>query len=180
VKTPLSFIAEKFRASMATARSGLDELRGRIDDLKAERERVELLPPDSAVLADLVKRTVAKEGKEWAVTTYQFSNPDGVAGHQLVEHFNTAFKNNARGAFGVMSALFPDRMTEMLLAAVPKNGVTDADRAAMLARIDDDILGLEISEEFAVREIEASTGAVMSRRLDANPAVLLAPDGELK
>lgn len=38
----------------------------------------------------------------------------------------------------------------------------------------------EIAEEIAAREIEGVTGATVPRRLDANPAVILAPDHELE
>lgn len=179
MKNPLIFAADTFRNLMVKARSGLDQIRGQIDDLVAEHTKISSLPQDRGALSKQIDRVIADQIERFGPKAYNFSNPDGQSDYDIVERFNNRFSDKAIGAFGTLCALFPDRMREILVAALPVNGLTETERTARLAKIDADILALEISEEFACREIEKSTGSTMPRRDDANPAILLAPDSEL-
>lgn len=57
-------------------------------------------------------------------------------------------------------------------------GLTDAARTAQLAACDADLLRLELAEERLIRDQERA-GTPTEQRTDADPAIVLAPDGEL-
>ncbi|MER9870830.1 hypothetical protein NKJ35_27255 [Mesorhizobium sp. M0136] len=171
IKNTAALLERTFRS----ARSDIDTIRDRIADLQAERHLVEMAPNDLGTIEREIDRAI-----EAAIQTRPLFMPFLVRGEgyylPVAGAFNTALQQNA---FGVFAALDAPRLKAAMLAALPKDGITAETRSARLAKIDAEILSAEIAEEVACREMERVLGADMPRRIDANPAILLAPDGEI-
>lgn len=81
-------------------------------------------------------------------------------------------------------SLWPAEFREHTSAALDQlyadgdDGLTDAARATQLAACEADLLRLELAEERLIRD-ESRAGSPPERRIDSDPAVLLAPDAEL-
>jgi hypothetical protein len=84
----------------------------------------------------------------------------------------------------LLAAAVPDALAsaiEAKLAAAYQNAaepMTEADKAAEMARIDGELSDLERAEEAAIRAAEAAGMSIM-RRGDADPSAVLAPDAAL-
>lgn len=84
-----------------------------------------------------------------------------------------------REPFDVLAALLPSELKAGIMADMPRNGLTTAERQAQLARLDQQIDDAEVVEESVIRELEASGSPPIMRRADARPDLLLAPNREL-
>ncbi|MER9596698.1 hypothetical protein [Mesorhizobium sp. M0244] len=157
------------------ARSDLDAIRSRIEDLQAERHRIEAAPDDIATIERQIDRQI-----EAAIKADPLHFPILVRGNPMhlsvTGDLKRAIESNP---FAVLAALDPARMKAAMLATMPRDGLTPEVRSARLAQIDADILSSEVAEEVACREVERALGADLPRRPDANPAIILAPDAEL-
>ena len=160
--------------AIAAARADLDQLRDRITDLLTERQEIERTPCD---LAEAERRVGAMI--EEARSSDLFYRPIlfGPNGGRLDHYFTEALR---RDPFEALATVCPEGLAAAFLAHHPGGGLSPDARAARLAKIERDLMASEVAEEIACREVEGATGATVPRRLDANPAVLLALDHELE
>ncbi|BCH18863.1 hypothetical protein [Mesorhizobium sp. L-2-11] len=172
-KTALATLDRTVRA----ARSDLDALRDRITDLQSKRHNVEFTPNDRATMEREIDKEIAA-----ALDRRPLHFPALVRGEFML--YRGSLSADLKHAlvedpFGVLAAFDAGRLKAGILATLPSDGISPEARSAQLAKIDADILSTEIAEEVACRELERGLGASVSRREDANPAILLAPDKEL-
>ncbi|MER9773282.1 hypothetical protein [Mesorhizobium sp. M0220] len=163
--------------TVRTARSDIDTLRNRIVDLQSERHSVEMKPNDRATMEREIDKEIAASLDRNplhfpALVRSEFFLYRGNLGADL-QHALVA------DPFAVFAAFDGPRLKAAILATMPSDGISPETRSARLAKIDADILSAEIAEEVACRELEQALGADVSRREDANAAILLAPDQEL-
>ena len=156
------------------ARSDLDEIRGRVEDLLAERASVQSAPCDREEAERRIGELIDQAG-----TSDLFHRPEifGAAPGPLSPFFRQRLRDEPLAAFAVIA---PDALADALLEGHPGGGLSPDQREARLSELDCALLAAEIAEEIACREIEGSTGTILPRRLDANPAILLAPDREFE
>lgn len=163
----------------------IDTFRKRIAALKAEREQAERAPRALADVHGTIERqlsALADEGREalaWRLRRVAAGTESAAV------LFGAPVREQRDGpstaqAGPLLAALFgPAALMQALqphLAALPAEGLTDADRRDILRRIDADLWAAELAEEAAIGEAEAR-GEAVQRRADANPAaVLYLPD----
>jgi hypothetical protein len=156
---------------MSATQHELDRVRHRIADLKAKREAVANAAVTRAE-AEAAARTYVRTAAE------RFRPTVG----SFVERARPV--SNVRDELGhdpeaVLAALAGDRLEAILLQRVAEAyeqhgpGLTAAERAAELARIDADLFDLECQEEALCRAAEAA-GQEIDRRPDADPRAVLA------
>ena len=159
---------------IAAARADLDELRDRIGDLLAERKEIERAPCDRAEAERRVGEIISQaRAKELFYSPSLFAPDNGGVGAFFDESLR-------RDPLAALATVCPDGLAAAFLEHHPGGGLSPDARAARLAELERDLEAAEIAEEVAAREIEAATGGMIARRLDADPAVLLAPDHELE
>ena len=162
--------------AIASARADLDEIRDHIADLTADRQSVAAEPCDrdeaESRVAGFVQGAAAR-GRDLLDRPELFAGDARPISPYMVQAV-------ARDPLAVLAAVAPDKLAEALLANHPGGGRSPDARIAKLAEIDRALNAAEIAEEVATREIDRATGTMLPRRLDADPAVLLAPDHELQ
>jgi hypothetical protein len=177
MKNILKSAAATMDRTVRAARTDIDTLRDRIADLQSDRHSIEMQSNDRATIGREIDRQIdAALGRRPlhfpALVRGEFSLYRGTLGAELKHAFN-------ENPFDVLAALAPDKLKAAILSSMPVDGISPEDRSARLAKIDADILSTEIAEEVACRELERALGATVSRRDEASPAILLAPDEEL-
>lgn len=167
-----SAISEALRSASAD----LEEIRDQIKALHSERGRIEREPDDFGTIAHYVDAMIGEARGIHLIgssilTGSSLSVPalDVMLANMLKVH-----------PFTVMAHLAPDQLRETLLAPLDrKSGIAPERRISELDRIDGELLVAEVAEEVVIREMEDATGSYITRRADADPAILLAPDAEL-
>lgn len=183
---------ESLRKFFSAAKTDVSEIRGRISDLIAEREKVATSLRDRQDIEADVDRLI-----ENAAGSFDFAvlKAPGLSPRELPREFNERFatyklKNlNGPGLssierfdfrlFEFLAAWEPEKLKVKLLANVSA-GMTDAKRTSELARIDRELLAAEISEELACRDVDEAINGHFPRRREATTAILLAPTAELE
>lgn len=162
--------------ALRSASADLEEIRDQIKALHSERGRIEREPDDFSTIAHHIDAMIEEAqainlvGRS-ILTGSPLSAPalDAVLGNVLKTH-----------PFTVLAHLAPDHLRETLLAPLDrKSGIAPDRRISELDRIDGELLVAEIAEEVVIREMEDATGSYITRRTDADPAILLAPNDEL-
>ncbi len=101
----------------------------------------------------------------------------------LDDRVDGLFKRSPLGALSMFGfrAIIRTALIEEARAGMPveARGYTPAEREAAIAAIDAEVEALEILEERIIREAE-SEGVKIARREDANPAIFLRYDRDLK
>ena len=162
--------------AIASARADLDEIRDHIADLTSDRQSIAAEPCDR----DDAERRVAGFVKGAAARGRDLlDRPEMFAGEaRPISPFLA--QAVARDPLSALAAVVPDQLAEAMLANHPGGGLSPDARTARLAEIDRALNAAAIAEEVAAREIDRATGAMLLRRLDADPAIVLAPDAELQ
>lgn len=145
--------------------------RAAISRLTEDRAATTRAPIDAGTAGALIDREIAAaRSKPLAVFDYLPSG--GFSG--------STFNRRADDLFGVLATIAPDKLREAALASLPPGGISAAERAASLAKIDAALETAAIEEELALRQIDNAIGGHERRRLDARPEILVAPTGELQ
>ena len=160
--------------AIAAARADLDQLRDRITDLLTERQEIDSTHCDRAEAERRVAEIIDQARASDLFYRPMLFSPNG---GQVGEYFADSLR---RDPLEALAAVCPEGLAAAFLAHHPGGGLSPDARAARLAKIERDLQATEIAEEIAAREIEDVTGGTVPRRLDANPAVLLAPTEELE
>lgn len=161
------------RAALNRAREDLDELRDHVQSLRDELARIDSAPCDH----DEAERRIS-ELIDAAQATDLFRRPElfGPEPRKVSPFFARRLADDPIGAFAV---LCPDRLAAVLLEGHPGDGISADARSARRDELERELETAGIAEELAIRELEAAGGGTVPRRLDADPAVILAPDAEL-
>lgn len=184
MKSLLAKASTKIAAALSGAREDIDQLRDRLADLKSEREHVQSLPVDMLTIEQRVDDALAEAARQMPLR-FDIGRPEGFTPVDFRTKLSAtpgagATTNFANNGFNILAVLCPDALRAALLKNAPTGGISASERTARVAQLDRDILATEIAEEVACREIEAALGTEIARRSDANPAILLAPDAELR
>ena len=177
-KTTVKKAADTIADAIAAARVDLDQLRDRIADLLGERQEIESTVCDRAEAERRVAAMI-----EQARTNDPFNRPlffaaDDTRFDPRLDHYFT--ETLRRNPLEALAAVCPEGWAAAFLSHRPGGGLSPDARAARLAKIERDLSAAEIAEEITTREVESVTGGTVPHRLDANSAVLLAPDHELE
>lgn len=175
------------RNAIMGVRRDLDGCRERIVALQAEREAVEIAALPADELRTRIIAEIDAAAARGAFTGYKLglASVDGFQPWRLGEFINHSFaplpnEKGARGAFDLFAAMFRDRLVELMTADLPTGGISLETKRKRLEEIDAKILATGVQEELLCREVDAATGTMIPRRGDADPAILLAPDAELR
>ncbi len=169
--TPVERIAE--------CRQRLGNIDGRLRDIeRAAPSSDEIRKRVDALATDIRQRAELKVGVVAIIGGGAESWRDGSAAGRIAEDLG------AVTAVEMLALLSPERLRDWL-ASEAEAGLTDGDMridpaaaADEREQLEAEREALEITEEIAIREIEADGGS-FGRRGDASPAVVLAPDHEL-
>lgn len=146
----------------------LEDIRGRIAALQAERKAVERAWPSSDECAAGIAATV----KRLAAGGRQVLQPARLRKGKLGDSFSVSHHD----VLAILAALDPERITTRLVEIAheehPEPGLSSADRGRRLAEIEVELRGLAIEEERLIR----SSAAPIIRRADADPEIVLSPD----
>lgn len=168
----------------AVALSGIEAIRSRISDLVGRRGEVEMAPVDAVTIRARAERIVDDAISDFRSTMIadilaapadRFSDSRLHAAIVGLEPFALI------AACGNRDSLVAALVAEA--SSLPGTGspVSEQERETLLASLDRDLLRAEIEEESFIRRLEgAGLCASIGRRSGANPAVVLAPDGELE
>lgn len=164
-----------------SARQQVQALRDQVAALKARRREVERLPVLMTEALDAIDSgldaLVANATKHLDDSTSL--RPEG--GRPRLD-FSPSIENLPSLLALIARDTLADAMRARVIEAYEvegSEGISATDRRAALAEIDADILATEAAEELTIRTEEAD-GSEILRRGDANPAIVLAFDDELK
>ncbi|TIN84869.1 hypothetical protein [Mesorhizobium sp.] len=162
------------KSAAAEVKSGLDQLRAQIADLKKRRSQLEMAPVPKE---EALKRIDAlmdhlTERADIFLRAEQFTERDRYVMPALGQ-------NAATILLGFAAPLLRQRLVEKLSEtyAAGDGPTADAHRQ-LLAKFDAELLDLELAEESLVRAAEAA-GIEILRRGDADPRAVLAADSSL-
>ncbi len=165
-----------------SARQQVQALRDQVAALKARRREVERLPVLMTEALDAIDSgldaLVANATKHLEDST-SVLRPGG--GRPRLD-FSPSIENLPSLLALIARDTLADAMRARVIEAYEaegSEGISATDRRAALAEIDADILATEAAEEMVIRTEEAD-GSEILRRGDANPAIVLAFDDELK
>lgn len=173
----MSAKTDTIAATMRRVRDDIDGIRDRIFEIRQALDEVAALPPDVASIEQAVDDYVASRAKLGGLEFPYIGAAVGINPNSLDLFIRGEAAHRPEL---VLAVLVPDALRAALLRNMPRHGITAADRTARLAKLDRDLLIAEIAEELAIREVEDATGARLFRRVDADPAILLAPTAELQ
>lgn len=163
--------------AMAEIAASIEGYRDDISGMKAERAGLLSVADDFATTAAEVDEAIAQARRLPLIGVSTLRSMPINAG-TLNQGLIGAFSG---GPFFALAHLMPDAMREAILAPLDRSaGISPTERAAELERIDAALLAAEVAEEVMLRELDRATGGYTPRRRDADPAILLAPDGELE
>jgi hypothetical protein len=180
-KTALASVFDKLRDALGAAKSELDAVRDHIATLKEYRQKIDESPVDQATIEARVDAEIKRMQDPMGgnpASAFRWLQERKM--HRLEFDLKAML---ARDPTRVLCAIFPDQMRRFMLAsAKPRDGksLSDAARAAELAKVDAELQALEAQEEAILRELEAGGGSPVPRRPDASPEILLAPTQELQ
>lgn len=173
--TALAKAGKSLAASLRSASDHVDALRKRVADLASQKSRVRAEPDDFVTTEKRVDSLISEARNVDLFTSHTLDMAGTVGGLDL--YLGRAL---AVHPFVVFAKMNPERLRETLLAPIDRNaGISPEKRQADLRQIDREIFAAELSEEIILREMEDATGNYISRRGDADPALLLAPTSEL-
>lgn len=164
--------------ALATARTGVAEIRRMIADLQQEREKTRVAPvPITEAIAAIDQML-----QRWRLTSQEHV-PDlsalvGVAAHGAPPQLLDPYAVSPGAVLRLTMLLLGDQVRERLLAeldafyATTAPGLPHDARAARLREIDRELAGLEQAEEVAIAAAEEG-GLMIDRRPDVSPAVVL-------
>lgn len=179
--TTIDKLASLFSAQRQAAsalRKDIDAYEAEIVSLQNELEGVRNAPVDSATVARRVDVLLALAIAD-AEQAFSFSSITD-AGHHSSSVFLSGQPLLRAAALG-LAVMFGDKeriRAEMIAKLSTDGGLSDDERARETKRLQAAISQREQVLERIHREAEAS-GVAISRRPDADPAALLAPDSEL-
>jgi len=173
----------------------IETVRGKVAALKAERARVKAAPLPRKEVQERVRAEVARLGSGFRPDVSGLLRPAGdppdllgVAGlahgsGHVAPNRSPLFSAQlaqevARGTVALLAALAPQALEDRLMAAVDEElgekpaGLPSAERPELLAKLDAELLRLEIAEEQFIEATERD-GRPVKRRADANPAAVL-------
>lgn len=187
-------VRQAIRQIFSSVQADVADLRGRIADLEAERDRIAQLPRDRATIEAMVDAQIARHAGADVFRFAALVSP-AYGPHELAGEFNERFatmqfrsptgemmsagKHDTK-LFEFLAAFDPVKLKSALMASAPEGGISDDKRTTELARIERDLLITAIAEELACREIDEATGSHFQRRRDVPTAILLAPTSELE
>lgn len=158
------------------SRTAIYEIRDRVEDLQAERRRVQNTPDDPASIRARIDAAIAR-----AANQVEFFRPLGIENGGSHDDVAALFDRKfALRPFVALAAIAPDKLGELLASGAPINGMQPAQKAVKLDDLNRQLLAAEIAEELACREMDDLSSGHFPRRPDADPAVLLAPTSELE
>lgn len=168
--------ASKFIAAIGEVNAGLENIRDRINDLKAERDQVERARKAPEEIASAVKKYLDERAAD-ALQSCNFSRFSGTGERDDWPNFDGVMAHYPIGmlvVLGLRDTIEPAILAQAT-AAAGKNTLTKADRVNRLAKIDAKLDALEREEESFIREAEAA-GLTIPRRVDARPEIYLQGD----
>lgn len=177
VMTKLSQMVAKTRSATAEVHEGLESVRVRIIALKDQRAHMEVLPVPKALAIERLDQFVAflSERSDRLISPNTFMQreeyrPPAVSS----SHYHAGDL-----ALGFVLQLMRERLASGIEAKyAPGDGPTVEEHRRMLAKLDAEILDLELVEESLVRAAEAA-GIETLRRGDADPRAVLASNEAL-
>lgn len=169
-------MASKLAAVVESAKRDIDALRDRIAELRSEADTQRKRPASVEEIEHRADGYIAALQAEAALDWYLMDTAEAAPVQGLREFVSSRME---RSPAAVLATLAPDAFRAALLANIRRDGISAEDRAATMARIERNLVGAEIAEELACREFEQVSGARLHRRSDVDPAILLAPTGEL-
>lgn len=173
--TAVAKAGKALAASLRGASEHVDALRKRIADLVSQQSKIRAEPEDYATIENRVDSLIS-EARNVDLFTSRTLDMAGTVG-ALDLYLSKAL---AVHPFVVFAKMGPERLRETLLALIDRDaGISPEKRHADLRQIDREIFAAELGEEIVLREMEDATGGYISRRGDADPALLLAPTSEL-
>lgn len=163
-------------AGMASeAREAIGEIRDRIEDLKLERRTIEHTPDDfetiQARIDDVISQAASQAG---------FFSPTGIGNGDAIDIAGLFDRKFVARPFVALAVIAPEKLRELITAGVPTDGMRPDQKAVKLDDVKRQLLAAEVAEELACREMDDFSGGHFPRRLDADPAVLLAPTADLQ
>ncbi|WP_336231922.1 hypothetical protein [Thalassospira sp. CH_XMU1458] len=152
-------------------------MRESLGDLVVEREKVSASPMPKADAAKMIRQQVEGLAETFGQSIV-VRTPQDLTSVKL----DVAEKGTAN-PLGLQAWQNPEQLVANLIASYERTVTgqvrySEADKATELARIDDAIFKLEVSEEQAVRALEIAGRSVI-RRPDVAPDVVLASDEAL-
>lgn len=174
----LKNLMTKLTDAAEAARNDVEGLRDRLLDLRDEASAVRLAPITQAELRTLVDNVLdaaEADARSWCIFSKLATAEPGVP-----FDIGAAMRNQPLGVAALLLGheAVADRLVAEAVASMPGKPIDAAVRHAELSRIAREIDDLERIEEKLLREIEAA-GVSMPRRVDASPALYLAPDEEI-
>ncbi|TIS04589.1 MAG: hypothetical protein E5X14_22550 [Mesorhizobium sp.] len=161
------------KSAAAEVKSGLDQLRAQIADLKKRRSQLEMAPVPKE---EALKRIDAlmdhlTERADIFLRAEQFTERDRYVMPALGQ-------NAATILLGFAAPLLRQRLEKLSETYAAGDGPTADAHRQLLAKFDAELLDLELAEESLVRAAEAA-GIEILRRGDADPRAVLAADSSL-
>lgn len=161
-------------------RQAISEIRGRIRELRDERHRVEHRPPPIDIVQnradEFVRSHAARANDKLPGITRALLAPPG-------RYKQPSVTSDEHGS--LLLASLGDMLAAKLKADVAadydeqgETGISDADRADELERLDQQLLDAELAEESLLRSGEEA-GFAIHRRPDADPRAVLADEESL-
>lgn len=156
----------------ADLRARIEDARRRLEALRAARSAAENAPVDRttaiARIDAILENALANRANFWE---YLSSRQGGFSPTSFASRANTDM-------LGLLALMAPEAIRAAMVGAIKPGGLSEAERAETLARIDAGTLEIEVAEELDLRYLD-ETAIHERRRRDANPRVLLAPIAEL-
>ena len=171
--------AQAFRRSSQQVGKDIDSVREQIVENRARREEIARLP--------VTKEAALARLEEWigSLLTNKRSGVDHLVAAMTAPGQRPApdFLRNAADDIARIEWVLADRIRDLVGAALgnfysERQGIDDAERERQLAKLDDDILDLELCEESIIRAAQEA-GMKIPRRPDADPRAVLASDQDL-
>ncbi|WP_324134164.1 hypothetical protein [Bosea sp. (in: a-proteobacteria)] len=167
-------IPSRLAALVSAEQSQIEALRSRIGELAEQRREVDAAPPSMA--------EIEARADELIDSCLDRAPPffDLIGARGGLPSAGLIADAAARHPIAWAATLDRESLRRAMLRGQPDDGIDAADRAARLARLDDEIMQLCAAEELLLREVDAASGGHTRRRRDAPPAVLVAPTDELQ
>jgi hypothetical protein len=159
------------RTTLDAGRDELDRIRDQISKRRQELESLEWHHVDEAEAIKRIDKAIAYTRAQGVGSGFQDAR---AVIPVLIQDFDRTFES----PFALLACLAPELLKAGLAASLTPDGLSPEAKAARETELLTEISGLEVEEERLARELE-SAGAVVPRRSDASPSILLASDREL-
>ncbi len=157
--------------NLETLRQAVAGHRTEISRLTEERAATTRAPIDAGTAAALIDREIAAAQSK-PLQAFDYLGTGQFSG--------SSFNRRSSDLFAVLATIAPEKLRDAALASLLPGGISAAERAASIAKIDAALETAAIEEELALRQIDNAIGGHERRRLDARPEILVAPTGELQ